>query len=65
MFGFESFEVDAEVAFKRLKNGNVSINGTLVVNGNLTISGAGNTITAVKNYPALVVNGDLSSDKIS
>lgn len=38
-------------------NGNMIINGTLVVNGILTISGAGNSINAVKNYPAVVVNG--------
>jgi cytoskeletal protein CcmA (bactofilin family) len=38
---------------------NVTINGTLVVNGNLTVQGAGNEITADKNFPALVVNGEL------
>jgi len=38
---------------------NVVIEGTLVVNGNLTVQGAGNIITADKNFPALVVNGEL------
>jgi len=38
---------------------NVTINGTLVVNGDLTVQGAGNIITAYKNFPALVVNGEL------
>ena len=36
----------------------VNINGFLVVNGDITISGS-NSITAVKNYPALLVGGDL------
>ena len=40
-------------------NGNMTINGMLVVNGILTISGTGNTIDAVRNYPAIVVNGGL------
>jgi hypothetical protein len=35
--------------------GGVTIFGTLVVTGELTISGAGNSITAEKNYPALLV----------
>ena len=38
---------------------NVTIDGTLVVNGNLTVQGPGNRITADKNFPALVVNGEL------
>ena len=38
---------------------NVVIDGTLVVNGNLTVQGPGNIITADKNFPALVVNGEL------
>ena len=38
--------------------GDISINGCVVVNGNLIINGS-NTITAVKNFPALLVNGDL------
>jgi len=33
--------------------------GTLIVNGDLTVQGASNTITSVKNFPALVVNGRL------
>jgi len=37
--------------------GNITINGTLVVNGNLIVSGPNNTITAVKNFPALLVTG--------
>jgi len=37
--------------------GGVNITGTLVVTGELTINGVGNSITAVKNYPALVVGG--------
>jgi len=39
--------------------GNVTINGTLVVNGDLTISGTNNVIIAVKNFPALLVSGEL------
>ncbi len=38
---------------------NVVIDGTLIVNGNLIVQGPGNIITADKNFPALVVNGDL------
>jgi len=38
--------------------GGVTINGTLVVTGSLTISGE-NTITAVKNFPALLVDGQV------
>jgi len=38
-------------------NGNVIINGTLVVNGDLTISGTNNVISAMKNFPALLVSG--------
>lgn len=37
--------------------GGVNITGTLVVTGQLTISGVNNSITAVKNYPALLVGG--------
>ncbi|MHC4637307.1 MAG: hypothetical protein ACYTBV_07360 [Planctomycetota bacterium] len=40
-------------------DGNVNITGTLVVNGNLRVRGTGNVITAVKNFPAIVVNGEL------
>ncbi len=39
--------------------GNVTINGTLVVNGDLAISGPNNVIIAVKNFPALLVSGEL------
>jgi len=39
--------------------GNVTINGTLVVNGTLRISGTSNIITAEKNFPALVVTGQV------
>ena len=39
--------------------GNVTINGTLVVDGKLTISGSNNIITAEKNFPALVVTGEV------
>jgi len=39
--------------------GNVNITGMLVVNGTLRISGSNNTITAVKNFPALLVSGDV------
>ena len=35
----------------------MTINGMLVVNGLLTIAGTGNTIVAVRNYPAVVING--------
>jgi hypothetical protein len=37
--------------------GDVNIAGMLVVDGELSISGANNVITAVKNYPALLVTG--------
>ena len=37
----------------------VNINGMLVVNGTLRISGVNNVITAVKNFPALLVNGEV------
>lgn len=39
--------------------GSVNIEGMLVVNGNLRISGANNVISAVKNFPALLVNGEV------
>ena len=39
--------------------GNVIINGTLVVNGDLAISGPNNVIIAVKNFPALIVSGEV------
>jgi len=39
--------------------GNVSINGMLVVDGDLKVIGANNTITAVKNFPALLVSGEV------
>ena len=39
--------------------GDVNITGTLVVNGSLKISGSNNAITAVKNFPALLVSGDV------
>jgi len=39
--------------------GNVNITGMLAVNGNLKISGSNNTITAAKNFPALLVSGDV------
>ena len=40
-------------------NGDVAINGTLVVGGDLTIRGTNNVITAEKNFPALVVTGQV------
>jgi len=40
-------------------SGNVDINGMLVVNGTLRISGQNNIITAQKNFPALVVTGQV------
>jgi len=39
--------------------GNVTINGTLIINGDLTISGINNTISAMKNFPALLVSGEV------
>jgi len=39
--------------------GNVNVEGTLVVNGNLRVSGANNVISAVKNFPALLVSGEV------
>ena len=41
-------------------DGSVIINGMLVVDGDLRIKGSGNVITAEKNLPALLVNGDLT-----
>jgi len=37
--------------------GNVAIEGTLIVDGDLTVQGENNTVTPVKNYPAIVVYG--------
>lgn len=39
--------------------GNVNIQGALVVDGTLRVSGANNIVTAVKNFPAILVTGDL------
>ena len=39
--------------------GGVDITGVLIVNGSLRISGSGNTITAVKNFPALIVRDNV------
>jgi hypothetical protein len=39
--------------------GDVNINGMLVINGTLRISGLNNVITAEKNFPALVVTGEV------
>lgn len=39
--------------------GNITINGTLIVTGNLTVSGLNNVITAGKNFPALIVTGQV------
>jgi hypothetical protein len=39
--------------------GNVTIDGTLVINGDLTVNGLNNVITAEKNFPALVVGGQV------
>ncbi|MFQ6035193.1 MAG: hypothetical protein ACE5NM_05015 [Sedimentisphaerales bacterium] len=39
--------------------GGVDIEGMLVVNGTLTITGATNVISAVKNFPALLVSGEV------
>jgi len=39
--------------------GNVTVNGTLVVDGTLRISGLNNVITAQKNFPALLVTGQV------
>ncbi len=41
----------------------VQIEGMLVVNGNLTITDDLNVITAVKNFPALLVEGDVSVEE--
>jgi len=38
-------------------SGNVIVTGTLVVKGDLKIKGWGNSITAAKNFPALIVGG--------
>jgi len=39
--------------------GNVTINGTLAITGSLTVSGPNNVITAGKNFPALLVGGQV------
>jgi hypothetical protein len=39
--------------------GDVVINGTLVVDGDLRVTGATNTIDPMKNFPAVVVSGNL------
>ncbi len=39
--------------------GNVNITGTLVVNGTLKVGGVNNVIRAPKNFPALLVGGEL------
>jgi len=39
--------------------GNVDIEGMLVVNGTLRISGANNVIRAAKNFPAVLIGGDV------
>jgi len=39
--------------------GNVTINGALAVNGNLIVTGSNNAVTAVKNFPALLVSGEV------
>ena len=39
--------------------GGVNINGMLVVDGNLMVTGANNNITSVKNFPALLVSGEV------
>jgi len=41
-------------------SGDVNIEGALVVSGDLIITGSNNVITAVKNFPALVVGDDLN-----
>lgn len=40
--------------------GDVNIEGTLVVNGDLQITGSNNVITATKNFPAIMVGGNLN-----
>ncbi len=45
--------------------GNVDIEGMLVVNGTLKVSGGNNVISAVKNFPALLVNGDMAVESSS
>ncbi len=45
--------------------GNVDIEGMLVVDGTLKISGVNNTITAVKNFPALLVGGNVVIERNS
>lgn len=42
--------------------GPVNINGMLVVKGNLNVDGTNNVITAVKNFPALLVGGTLTME---
>lgn len=39
--------------------GNVNINGMLVVSGDLMVNGANNIISSVKNFPALLVGGEV------
>ncbi|MHC4640582.1 MAG: hypothetical protein ACYS32_02985 [Planctomycetota bacterium] len=40
-------------------SGNVNIEGMLVVTGSLRVSGTNNVINAVKNFPALLVGGEV------
>lgn len=42
-----------------LIDGNVIINGTLVVTQDVEFKGAGNVITAAKNFPAMIISGQL------
>jgi hypothetical protein len=44
-------------------NGPTTISGTLVVTGDLTVNGAGNTITAMRNFPAIVGGGKLTVNR--
>jgi len=39
--------------------GGVNINGMLVVDGNLMVTGANNYVTSVKNFPALLISGEV------
>ncbi|UCG46871.1 MAG: hypothetical protein JSU94_15395 [Phycisphaerales bacterium] len=39
--------------------GNVNIDGTLVVSGDLEVTGSNNVVSSGKNFPALVVDGDV------
>jgi len=43
--------------------GNVTVQGTLVVKNTLEITGSGNTVTAIKNFPAIITGAEIGINK--